>query len=248
MMMLGEIEYDQLENRSRYPQKVRIREPGVSQILAPATNNSKLTTPDQPRWVAGRWHGMWMYTVYLEELETCRDNACPPDVKRMCFAHWTPFATRWTWCPTFLPALDENLEEAEHEFREGFTVDLHSSGDFPDLDYVEGWIERLDRFPALHIWGNTAHRRESPIGRLIDRLNRIRRDRVAIRFSGASGDMSSRILGVTIEPEAATGLFVCPANEHHPKANCSTCAFCIDSTDGFVRLEHKKRPKALSAG
>lgn len=179
---------------------------------------------------------MWMYTVYLEELATCLSNACPPEVKRRCFAHWVLFAVRWTWCPSFFPALDYNLEEAQHEFREGFTVDLHSSGDFPDLDYLEGWIERLDRFPALRLWGNTAHRRNSTIGQLIDRVNRTMRDRVAIHFSGETGDMSSRILGVTINPEAAAGLFVCPANEHHPKVNCSNCGFCIDSTAAFVRL------------
>jgi hypothetical protein len=245
MMMIGDEEYELLDNRSRYARMVRIPVPGISQILAPATNNPKLSRPSQPRWVAGRWRGMWMFTVYLEELATCLSNACPPEVKRLCFAHWVPFAVRWTWCPTFFPALDYNLEEAQHEFREGFTVDLHSSGDFPDLEYLEDWIERLDRFPALHLWGNTAHRRESEIGWEIDCLNRTMRDRVAIHFSGESGDMSSRILGVTIEPAAATGLFMCPANERHPKANCANCAFCVDSTDAFVRLPHRKRPKVL---
>src|SRR5215471_15779930 len=77
-MILGQEEYELLGNRSRYGEMVRTPDPGISQILAPATNNKKLTRPDQPRWVAGRWRGMWMYTVYLEELATCMNNACPP--------------------------------------------------------------------------------------------------------------------------------------------------------------------------
>jgi hypothetical protein len=139
----------------------------------------------------------------------------------------------------FFPALDFNLLDHQHRFREGFTVELHGSGDFADEEHFEGWEERMDKHRALHIWGNSAHGNPDipesvRIARRIDYLNEKFRDRFAVRISGREGDMGSTIIGVTITRERAREKFVCPA----PKVSCAECAFCIDSTDPLVRLLH----------
>jgi hypothetical protein len=229
-----------LGNRSRFQHMVRYPIPGVSRILAEATNNPKLTTPNQPRWRAGPWRGLWMYTIYLEELKDC-SLYCP--LRDKCFTHDMPFAVRWIVCDLFWPALDWCLSEASLLHPDGFTVDVHSAGDFPNVEYAERIVERIYQYPKSRWWGNTAWGRVTDIGKIIDRQNSLTPDRFKVRFSGERGPMSSAVIGHTISAADAADWFPCPATAENPKANCSNCGFCPDSTEPLARKLHEKRPK-----
>lgn len=122
--------------------------PGAK-IIAPARNNYGLTHRKIDFWQAGRWKGVWMGVIHLSPWTSCLQAQC--GIRDKCFAKRMVNATIFDWkpLPIFLEALDSQLDRLIHKYREGISIELHASGDFPTLEYAEAMGERLHQRPNL---------------------------------------------------------------------------------------------------
>ncbi|WP_145201338.1 hypothetical protein [Sphingobium sp. B2] len=178
----------------------------------------------------GRWTGMRIFTLTLEERATC-PRACQQ--WDSCYGNNMPYARRHIGGAEFEAKLDAELMALNRRHPRGFVVRLHILGDFYSLAYARYWQVALDRFPALRVFGYTAHAPESEIGAELLRASLDRWDRFALRFSGAG----LHALGAeTIERDETTPHIICPAQTGKTDC-CATCALCwgTDRTIAFLR-------------
>lgn len=178
----------------------------------------------------GRWAGMPIFTLTLEERETC-PRTCAEWAT--CYGNNMHFAQRIADDGTLTRRLWGELAALNAEHPKGFIVRLHVLGDFYSVAYVAFWRQALRDFPALRIFGFTARQPSTAIGRLIAGMIRRDGDRFAMRFSGLQADHHAS--EVVDRAEDATGLR-CPA-ETDPDRCCASCGLCwqTDRTISFVR-------------
>lgn len=203
-------------------------------LLISGHNNRKIGA-----WVEkGRWAGMPIFTLTLEERATC-PRSCRHWLD--CFGNSMQWPARHQAGPELEARLEVELGRLQARHPAGFVVRLHVLGDFYAVDYVERWAAWLDRFPALRVFGYTARPSASSIGRAIGRLNARADDRWRVRFSnqGAAEMGTTTIYRAPAAPRIAAGI-VCPA-QHGPKADsvcCGSCALCWGTRDNIVFLAH----------
>jgi hypothetical protein len=201
--------------------------------LIPGFNNAKIGN----RIVVGRWAGLRQYTLSLEERATC-PRSCA--VWRECYGSKMPVAVRFRHNDSLMRSLDGELWHLSFKHPKGFSVRLHVLGDFPDLEYVRQWSAWLGLHPELHVWGFTAHLRESVIGQVIAELNAS--DRWHVRFSVAvdAPYAPDQVTTVWEKPartsfDPKTNSMVCPqeiGNTNH----CVTCGICWKPELSHVRI------------
>lgn len=204
-----------IEGRTKYPHSV-VDASDSPKLLIEGKNQRKIGD----RVVKGRWAGMPIYCLTLEERATC-----PPtcNVWRECYGNGMNWARRHRDDGELMPLLWCELEELQARHPGGFVVRLHILGDFYSLKYVRFWRFMLENHPALRIFGFTAHLPGSAIGRALVDLN-ANGDRCWIRFSGDIGAMGSLVVAAR---EAAAGHVVCPAQtDPLGKRCCGSCALC----------------------
>lgn len=167
----------------------------------------------------GRWSGMPIFTLTLEERATC-PRSCREWAT--CYGNRMHMARRHRDDGELMPLLWTELEALAAKHPRGFVVRLHILGDFYSVEYARFWDKMLRTFPALRIFGFTAHAPGSEIGRRIVRMNAAG-DRCWIRFSADLGAMGSIVVATA---DAATGT-VCPA-QTDPKGLkcCADCGLC----------------------
>lgn len=178
----------------------------------------------------GKRAGWPIFTLTLEERATC-----PRDCKAwgFCYGNNMQAAERIVAGPELEAALWSELEKLQADHPGGFMVRLHVLGDFYSLGYVALWNRALEAFPALHVFGFTAHDPNSGIGSLIMRL--VMRDwsRFAVRFSGHDGPE----LGSQLQPDAHPQAIPCPAQTGATDC-CATCALCWHSRRSISFARH----------
>lgn len=188
----------------------------VARLLQPASNNSKLGA-GKVGIRKGKWRGMPMYQLTLEERATC-PRSCQQ--WRNCYGNNMPFANRAKHSSgALLSTLSSELSGLAQKHPQGFVIRLHVLGDFFSVPYVRFWTESIIKYPNLRIFGYTHRSRTSPIGRAIQQLN----DAGAwIRWSDAGGEMSANTDPVGGPP--AEGIH-CPEQTGKTES-CSTCGLC----------------------
>lgn len=185
----------------------------------------------------GRWAGMPIYTLTLEERRTC-----PPACTewRNCYGNNMPFSRRHKLDEELMVCLMVELHEKARLHPEGFVVRAHVLGDFgsPDqldmaLMYVDTWALAFEEIPALRMWSYTAHDPAGDIGEAIMALNTEFPDRCRVRFSGR--DMG-KYGAVVVANASASRHVVCPV-ELGKTDCCATCALCwgMEQTVEFIR-------------
>lgn len=179
----------------------------------------------------GKWATFPIYTLTLEERATC-PRSCAQWAS--CYGNNMHLAERAIADDAMESRLWRELGELQRKHAAGFVVRLHILGDFRDVDYVELWDHALDEFPALRVFGYTAHAPGSEIGAYLREIATERWDRFALRFSGA-GD-ASRGAEVVDSPEDTTAL-ICPAQLGKTDC-CATCALCWQSDRTIAFLRH----------
>lgn len=180
----------------------------------------------------GRWKGMPIYTLTLEERATC-PRTCRQWLD--CYGNNMHFAERFIVGDGALESrLYRELDALDKEHPDGFAVRLHVLGDFYSVEYVAQWALWLDMFPALHVFGYTAHHPHSDIGSLIARLSRENWERFAIRFSNAG--LPERGAEV-IDHDEDTDAIVCPAQTGKTDC-CGTCGLCWQTRRNIAFLRH----------
>lgn len=178
----------------------------------------------------GPRRGWPIFTLTLEERATC-----PRSCKAwgICYGNNMQAAERISAGPALEEAIWNELLQLQFYHPRGFMVRLHVLGDFYGLDYVHLWQRALKAFPALHVFGFTAHDIESPIGAALYAMAVADWQRFAIRFSGlAAVELGSVLQGNPGFDQAIQ----CPAQTEATDC-CATCGICWHSkrTIGFER-------------
>jgi hypothetical protein len=212
-----------------------------STVVAPADSPALLVSGENSRKLGskvtkGPWSGFPIYQLSLEERATC---------PRSCF-HWNTcygngmqMARRHKADGNLIPYLKAELTDLQDEFPRGFAVRLHVLGDFFNLQYVDAWREFLDDFSALHVFGYTAHPKDSEIGAALLDITDELFDRFAIRFSSEEPQAqgATTIWRMPEDDNVRKGI-VCPAQTGKTDC-CGTCGLCWavsakDKTIAFI--------------
>jgi hypothetical protein len=224
-IVLGALDPAYRTGRTIFPS--RVFDPDeVKRVLKDGHQSRKIgkTVAKGPR------RGWPIYTLTLEERATCPRNCLAWAV---CYGNNMQAAERIVAGPALEKALWNELLALQFVHPSGFMVRLHVLGDFYSLDYVRFWTRALEAFPALHVFGFTAHDPTSEVGAAIMYLANTQWDRFAVRFSG----LADRELGSVLEGNPGFDQAVqCPAQTEATDC-CATCGLCWHSrrTIGFAR-------------
>jgi hypothetical protein len=198
----------------------QVKEPSlVKRILQPAQSNEKLGGIISK----GKWKGMAMYSLSLEERKTCPVTC---QQWKTCYGNNMPFGNRIKHnSNSFFPTLTSELKSLATKHVNGFVVRLHVLGDFYSVAYVNYWKKQLVNHPNLKIFGYTHRQPGTPIGRSIAEMNVMG---AWIRWSDVGGPMSANVNGEGI---------TCPEQTGKTKS-CSTCGLCWSTPLAINFLEH----------
>lgn len=179
------------------------------------------------RIVKGKWAGMPIYYLSLEERATC-PTTCSH--WRDCYGNKMHRVKRYQDGQPLRKALARQLLDLQITYPDGFVVRLHNLGDFYSREYALWWIELWSHYPAMRIFGYTAHHVESNIGDLLWGMADANWDRFAMRFSSGA----PLVRGAGSDPSQG---IVCPAQTGRT-ACCATCGLCWQTQKNIVFLKH----------
>lgn len=219
--------------RSAWPHMV-VSPETADRIVINGHNNRKIGRQSR----AGRWSSRGLYQVSLEERATC-PTSCHHWLS--CYGNNMPRARRHRVGPELLAKIEREIDQTLYRGKHsniGAAVRLHGLGDFYSVEYVEFWLDLIDRYRGrarftveypLVVWGYTArHPIEDPIGVRIAEAVKTRWSNFAIRFSnGPAGlglPLAPTLPSGTTAPKAG-GVYTCP--EQIGKTDCcGTCGIC----------------------
>jgi hypothetical protein len=210
-------------------------------LLVGGVNQSKIGA----KITKGRWAGLPIYTLTLEERATCPQSC---HVWRECYGNSMHLARRHAHGPELEWLLGAELNALAEAHPGGFAVRLHVLGDFYSVRYAARWAVWLRWLPQLHVFGFTAWGDDTPIGRMVERMNGLHPDRCAIRFSRAApsgkGWEAVTIWRAPEGPRVTEGV-VCPQQTQRTET-CGTCGLCWAESAGatsIVFLGHGRRTR-----
>lgn len=178
----------------------------------------------------GKRAGWPIFTLTLEERATCPRNC---KAWAFCYGNNMQAAERIVAGPELEDALWSELDTLQTQHPGGFMVRLHVLGDFYSLDYVDFWKTALAAYPALHVFGFTAHLPASEIGSVLIEMT-TDWERFAIRFSGIDTPFKASIL----QGDSQHGYGIpCPAQTEATDC-CATCALCWNSKRSISFARH----------
>ena len=181
----------------------------------------------------GRWTGMPIYTLTLEERATC-PRSCLQWAN--CYGNNMHHAHRITADATFEMLLKAELRQLSKDHPKGFVVRLHVLGDFYSTDYVKLWEKAMERHPQIRVFGYTARPINDPIGKELLRLAFKDWERFSMRFSGALiPEMAAEVILPGEKP--SDGYLECPQHDRDDLC-CATCALCWGTTRNIAFIEH----------
>lgn len=214
-----------------YPARIAGAET-VARVLIPGENSRKIGGI----CAKGRWRGMPIYTLTLEERATC-PRSCGE--WSTCYGNKMNWSTRLRSGPELEAALDRELCHLSRQESGGFIVRLHVLGDFYSPEYVHLWGEWVKALPQLHIFGYTAWGPKTPIGASIAKLRYDEPERFWVRFSGQpiGSHLAAKVLDRVVTGPLHEGGIVCPAQTGATEC-CGTCALCWTTEKEIVFLRH----------
>lgn len=195
-----------MDGRTIFPSRVKDKQ---DSILKSAEHQRKIGS----HVTKGKWKGMPIYTLTLEERATC---------PRSCF-HWNScygnhmhHAPRQKHGEQMERDLEKELTVLNARHDKGFIVRLHLLGDFYSVSYVMQWGRWLQRFQALHVFGYTARDPLEDIGVALSTVYAAFSERWWIRWSHRDKEtwLSTGDSGI-----------VCPAQTGATDC-CGTCGLC----------------------
>lgn len=209
--------------------------------------NGKHSSKIGGRVMIGRWLGMPIYTLTLEERATC-----PVSCRhlRSCYGNHMHLAHRFAATPAFERKLVHEVLTLGRTHVDGFVVRLHVLGDFYSVEYVRLWRVLLDEVPQLRVFGYTS-RWGDPIGSELRSLVAERWDRFAVRFSNAptyftDGELDKYLPATMLAPATISielpvqrpqDAFICPVQLNRSES-CATCAACWSTKKRVAFIQH----------
>ena len=198
-----------------------------STVVSPAASPSVLVSGEHNRKLGkivqkGDWAGMPIFQLSLEERATCPEDCF---LWSDCYGNAMGMARRHS-TDGLEEVLAKEIKTLALTHANGFVIRLHTLGDFYSEAYVAFWELMLHDVPQLRVFGYTARKRDSKIGKRIKAITDRSWDRFAIRFS----DAESKPQGATTIDRLPEGSVVpegqvCPA-ETGDTACCATCGLC----------------------
>jgi hypothetical protein len=215
-------------------------------VLKAAASNNKLTK-GKSIFTKGRFVGMPLYTLTLEERATC-PTTC--DRWNDCYGNRMVYATRYNVNPELFRALRADTARLSTLHPQGFVVRLHVLGDFSSVLYVEHWRRLLDRHPELHIFGYTHTPHGTSVGDAVAALTLDFKGRVSIlRSNGLGGDdplPAARVASKDATAALPGTAVVCP-EQTGKAASCLECGLCTLGKIGVTFINHGREVKRLAA-
>ena len=194
--------------------------------LLKQSNNSKLGKVVSK----GAFKGKPLYSLSLVE----RLMGCPKSCHHWesCYGNNMPFAHRFKTDSglVFTEILREELLKLSIKHKQGIHIRLHVLGDFFSKEYINFWKLILILYPKISIYGYTAHKPKSMLGKQINNvISKIGFDRFAVRFSNANVKLSAN--STKYKPRLIASKNVSlksiPCLEQENKVlNCVSCALC----------------------
>lgn len=205
----------------------------TSRVVAPDSN--VLKSGDNQRKLGkvitkGKWKGFPVFSLTLEERKTCPVTCA---VYGACYANNLGHAKRYQHGLALEEEIWRELWHLQHRYSNGFVVRLHVAGDFYSLAYIDLWEAALDFFPAMHVFGYTAWKCDTAIGRAVAKLRNDQWERFAVRTSGAKGGPRTEVF----HAKPSRGVIACPA-QSGKTATCSTCSLCWATTKAIGFKAH----------
>jgi hypothetical protein len=158
-----------------------------------------------------------------------------------------PFARRHEKGAALEARLDRDLRAMAQKHPKGFAIRLHVLGDFYSADYLLAWFRWMNEFPALHVWGYTAHQAKTKMGGWILRGNDRWPTRWAFRTSVSPKTSAAPMQATTIWHKPTETVIpegtVCPMQMDLTQA-CATCGLCWAlpaASKRIVFIGHGKR-------
>jgi hypothetical protein len=220
------------KGRTLYPHTV-VRDLEGHTLLKDGFNIAKIGN----RVHKGKWRGMPIYTLTLEERATC-PTSCGH--WRSCYGNALHFSYRASHeAPDFKMKLVREVAALSRKHRDGFVIRLHILGDFFSVQYVNLWAAMIDTIPNLRVFGYSA-RNDDDIGVALRSLVAKHWDRFAIRFSDARDAVPATVsIEHPIQKPADT--VICP-EQWTPSGkraeSCGTCTFCWTSPKRVAFITH----------
>jgi hypothetical protein len=218
--------------RTMYPSTVVDAVDGVA-VLKSGHNSPKIGAVI----LKGRWRGMPVYTLTLEERATC-----PVSCRhlRSCFGNKMQWAVRFNPGEALERRLVEDVVRLAAKHPRGFVVRVHVLGDFYSVRYVDLWRAMLETVPALHAFGYTA-RWDDELGARLRSLVREHWPRFAVRFSNAPAMGLPVTVSIELPVQRPPGAFICP-EQHAPSGrraeSCADCGACWSTRKAVAFLQH----------
>ena len=208
---------------------------GDEAVLKDGCNNSKIGGDVQ----VGFLQGASIWTLTLEERATC-PTSC--QLWQGCYGNTMQHARRWRHGGSLEAELDDELRTI-CSGGDLVLIRLHILGDFYSPEYVVKWAEWLDEYPNLHIFGFTAWREDTKIGKAVDWLRQRAGRRFMVRTSGRTGRFGSFTLPFPTEVKMIGDAIVCPeqldAMLGSPEGkHCGNCAACWSCDNPIAFVEH----------
>lgn len=220
-----------MRTRTKYVRNVKAPH---ERMLMPGRKNVKLGH----RVNVKMWKGLPLYQFSLEERATCPTTCQQWET---CYGNNMPFAHRFDHqSKDFNACLEASVAELARKHPKGFVVRLHVLGDFYSDAYVMLWLNLLNAYPMMNVYGYTHRLLQSDTGKLIRQLNTMFPSRWRIRFSD---NWRAKFSACVVHPD----------DEYVPKKNkevicpeqlgqvdkCVNCGLCWAQEDRrIIFLEH----------
>lgn len=205
---------------------------GEMNILAHGSRNAKLGA----EVLKGRYKGLPIYTVTLEEGRTC---ALECTLRDRCYGGGMHRAKRIRW-----DGEETGVAVAEAITNHpGIFLRLHTLGDFPSVEYVDRVFAAVTQSEGSAAFGFSHYQRETPVGERVAELSRQNWGRFAIRTSyehGKHAPIPERSAVIISHPDQAKlhNAVICPEQLGKTKS-CGSCGFCWHSQRPVAFLLHE---------
>lgn len=205
-----------------------VKSPADLQVIKPGSNNAKLGF----KVTKGKWKGYNLYSVTLVERDTC---------PKYCH-HWNDcYGNNLYLAQRFkneglLKKLEKELEMLIKTNGGRIAIRLHVLGDFFSTAYVKFWSDKLKQYPTLRLFGYTARKVHSDIGKYIGRMNRNYSDRCLIRHSGKPVENNDN-WSFAVRQDSESESFICPEQTGKVKS-CASCGLCWTTKKSVKFLTH----------
>ena len=213
------------EVRTKYPSTVRDAE---GFVLRSGGLNAKLGR----KVLKGRWKGMPLFSLTLEERKTC-PRSCA--MWSNCYGNNMHLAHRHRHGEALQGVLAQNIDALSVKYPQGFVVRLHVLGDFYSPAYVDFWERMIRSYKELNVFGYTARGPTTEIGFGVAYLNYVFKKQFCIRFSGESGAGAASVREHG-EPVPAMA-FLCP-EQTGQALSCGACTACWESRKEVSFIRH----------